>query len=291
MTTDNTQKVNIEKLKNDFNKSLNSHGYAFQHAVIHKAKTLSDCGKSQWCFEASEFPVSANGKDTRIDFILQSKDHDQKYCIVAECKRVNPAYSHWCFVKSRNVCGYRSDNRFNMESIVRFDHKEPLRVQTHGEVISDDFCYNIGIAVRSNLKGDSTGKSDNDAIEKSASQVCLGMNGLIELGVNAKDVVLFQKTFIPVIFTTASLWGSNVDLSNTNISDGKIDLSKSSFEEKPWVLFQYHLTPGIKHSIESRQSSRQLSAILDFNYIRTIPVVNANYVGDFLSWLRPQDYF
>ena len=80
-------------------------------------------------------------------------------------------------------------------------------------------------------------------------------------------------------------------VATTNLTDGNIDLSKSSLEEKPWLLYQYHLTPGIKHSVESHQSSKELSPILDFGYIRTIPIVNANHVSDFLNWLRPYDFF
>lgn len=278
-------------IKSRFNYTLNTHGYSFQHAVINAAKEACESGFSHWIFEASEFPVETNGKSTRIDFILHSSDKNRNYCLAAECKRVNPAFGHWCFVKSPIICRNRSVNRFNVESLRKNNYDEPLKVLTRGEIIRDDLSYHIGLAVKCDTKGDSSGNNDCDAIEKAASQVCLGVNGLIQLGVKVKDLVLFHKDFIPVIFTTASLWTSNCDLSKANLSNGNLDISKYSFDEKQWLLYQYHITPGIKHSIESHQSSTELSSILDFAYIRTIPIVNANYVSDFLNWLRPHDFF
>lgn len=105
------------ELKNSFNKTLNSHGYSFQYAVIQAAKEACEKRLSSWIFEVSEFPVESNGKSTRIDFILHSSDKDHNYCLVAECKRVNPAYGHWCFVKAPIVCRNRSIDRFNIESL------------------------------------------------------------------------------------------------------------------------------------------------------------------------------
>ncbi len=102
---------------------------------------------------------------------------------------------------------------------------------------------------------------------------------------------MFQKGFIPTIFTTAKLWVSNSDLSESSLAEGNIDLSCSDFEEKPWVLYQYHVTPGIKHSVESDQSSKDLADMLWLAYSRTIPIVNANHVKEFLSWLRAGEFF
>jgi len=281
-----------EELKAIFNNSLNTHGYPFQHAVIQAAKEAHEARASHWIFEASEFPVETNGKSTRIDFILKSDDNEHNYFMIAECKRVNPAYGSWCFVKAPIVSRNWSADRFNIESLRRYKYEDPLKVQTHGEAVAQNLYYHVGVAVKNNkTKGDLSGTSDHDAIEKAASQVCLGLNGLIQLAVNVKDLVLFQKSFIPVIFTTASLWTSDCDLSSTDLASGNVDFASSKLEEKPWVLYQYHLSPGIKHSIDSHQSSKELATILDFNYIRTIPIVNANHVGDFLNWLKPHDFF
>ncbi|MCK5612212.1 hypothetical protein KAR91_60635, partial [Candidatus Pacearchaeota archaeon] len=167
----------------------------------------------------------------------------------------------------------------------------PLEVQTNGETMAASLSYHIAVAVKDpTAKGNSSGSRDKDAIEKTASQVCMGANGLIELTANTKKMVNFRKSFIPVIFTTARLFASDCNLTTTDLSTGEIDLANSNIEEKHWLLYHYHLTPGIKHSVESRQSSKDLAAILDFNYIRTIPVVNANHIAEFLNFLKPDTF-
>lgn len=79
-------------------KKLNFHGYGFQYAVLRFSEELFRQKISSWIFRWSEFPVQVNNVDTRIDFILENTQNG--IFIVAECKRVNPAYSNWCFVKT-----------------------------------------------------------------------------------------------------------------------------------------------------------------------------------------------
>jgi len=211
--------------------------------------------------------------------------------LAAECKRVNPAFNKWCFVKAPIVCRNHTVDKFNIEFLNRRYALVP-KVLTKGEIMLNDISYHIGIAVKDNkVTGNSSGKSDRDAIEQASSQVCLGLNGLIRLLASVKDSNVSCNGFIPVIFTTASLWASDCDLSQTNLENGNINLSETSLQEKPWLLYQYHLTPGIKHPVESQESSNELSKILCSDYIRTIPIVNANHVRDFLTWLKPHDFF
>lgn len=281
-----------KEIKNLFNKELNSHGYSLQYAIIQAAKEASLAKESSWIFEAAEFPVEANGKHTRIDFILKSPDKDSKYLLVAECKRVNPAYGHWCFIKAPFVSRNRTNDRYSLELLSRQKYEEPLNVYTLLETICHRQFYHIGLSVKSqSAKGNSGGNSDHDAIERTATQLCLGVNGLIQLVASVKDMAMFHKAFIPVIFTTATLWASEGKISKASLQDGNIDISSDDFEQKKWLLLQYNLTPGIKHSIATSQSSKDLSAFMDFSYIRTIAVVNSKHTKEFLGWLRPFDFF
>lgn len=94
------------KVREGLRKVLNRHGYGFHYAVLRNAYELHANGKSRWFFEAAEFPVSVGGFDTRIDFILRSQDPSDIYwdCfLIAECKRVDPALSNWCFVRTPYV--------------------------------------------------------------------------------------------------------------------------------------------------------------------------------------------
>src|SRR5258708_7154745 len=98
-----TEEEKQSELGESFRKVLNRHGYAFQYAVIKFASELRRERRSEWDYLQSEFPVIVNGKSTRIDFVLR-KPKPHVY-LVAECKRVNPAYSDWCFASSEYARG------------------------------------------------------------------------------------------------------------------------------------------------------------------------------------------
>lgn len=276
------------QLKNKFNNKLNYHGYGLQYAVLKAAEEARGSHNSCWVFEAAEFPVEVRNKHTRIDFVLRT--NNKRYYLVAECKRVNPAFGNWCFVSAPMVRRHSFVEQYHIEFLKKYRQDESLEVTVRSEAISKDNSFHIGIPVKNdNAKGNPNGKSDEDAIEKAATQVSLGVNGLIQKTHEIGGKSLFTKGFLPVIFTTAKLWACDCDLSVSNLNDGKIDLKESGFQEKPWVFYQYHLTPGIKHPIKSRQSSAELSSVLWFDYIRTIPIVNAKYTNEFLGFLRPDE--
>jgi hypothetical protein len=91
---------NIEKLEKSLQKVLDSHGYGFQYAVVEKIKEIYDMQRL-WLFEVAEFPVATRGHETRIDFVI--KPSDALFYLIAECKRVNPSFSDWCFIRAPYV--------------------------------------------------------------------------------------------------------------------------------------------------------------------------------------------
>jgi len=86
------------ELERSFSKVLDRHGYGLQYAILKVAERLWSEGKSRWLFEACEFPVEVQGKGTRIDFLL--KYQGGSAFMVAECKRADPRFSRWCFVRA-----------------------------------------------------------------------------------------------------------------------------------------------------------------------------------------------
>src|SRR5688500_5164251 len=84
-----------------FANTLNLHGHPFESAVLRRAEQLALKGDTQWRFQASEFPVTVQGFDTRIDFILSESFRNlvptPSRLLVAECKRANPKVSNWLF--------------------------------------------------------------------------------------------------------------------------------------------------------------------------------------------------
>ena len=279
-------------------RQLNIHGYGFQYAVL---KVAQHCDNSPWIFEVAEFPVEINGKSTHIDFILSSRN--EPFFMVAECKRADPALSNWCFVKSPYVS--RKVNR--SEKLVReviisrkYSSGPPMFIidwQSGFEKI-----YRLGFEVKSGEKGD--GKFGRGQFNDAITQVLRGHNGLINffslelqktnlmpLGGRFREID--YAAFLPVIFTTAKLWVSDVNLSDADINSGNIGEPYDSLVQKEWLFYHYSQTPDISHPLDGMSKIDDLSDALYLDYSRTIPIVNASGIQSFLSntlWRDPDDW-
>jgi hypothetical protein len=274
-------------LERSFNTLLNSHGYPFQYTVLDVAKTLYQQGKSKWEFEVSEFPVCVQGQDTRIDFILKQQAFG---CyLIAECKRSDPKFSNWCFVRAPSV---RRDHRAEVFCVDQVQ-TDSLDTGVQGVGLRrrlDDAAYHIGLPLKSREPDGESSKSRN-AIEEAAGQVCRGLNGLIELLLSRpKDLVRPRVFLVPVIFTTAKLWVSECDLASANVEDGYIKVPEGSLAEAPLVFYQYHVSPKLKHSRQLIQRPSELADVLSAYYVRTIPIVNAAGVEAFLTAFDPASF-
>jgi hypothetical protein len=98
-----------------FAAALNSHGYPFQNAILAGAQISINHNQSGWRLEAAELPVAVGPHTTKIDFILWT--HETQWWIIGECKRVNPEYSDWFFVKSKRLRRAQSSDRFIVEQV------------------------------------------------------------------------------------------------------------------------------------------------------------------------------
>lgn len=307
----------VDKTRKWFETSLNEHGYSFQQSVLKKILNLRAEGKSGWFFQVSELPVEVRGKGTRIDFILQRdkikegacmlKD-DQTTLMLTECKRANPAYSNWCFAKSPYLFRGQSDQLIGLvfEEINRYSEVTKNQDGEPVEMCNKVTCshrmllralqnvYHIAVEVKNNAKGNCVSSDPGkDAVEKAASQLCQGLNGMVNFLVHHER--LWEKnppvTLLPVIFTTANLWASDADLSEADLETGDLNFTDHGFTQVPWLFFQYHLSPGIKHAVPSLPPQRSsLSNILQAEYIRTIPIVSSTGVEDFFSHATTLDF-
>lgn len=268
------------QVEHEFIHTLNRHGYSFQFAVLNKAKHLSESGASAFDFEVSEFPVQVRGTSTRIDFVLRKRDSPLR--LVAECKRANPALSNWCFARAPVVRHNRSVERPSLDRLFR-DRGQIFYVQQSTGYLADN-AYHLAFEVKSQSKGEAS--SSRTSIEDAATQVCRGSNGLIEFYL--RDVGLLKDInevwFLPVIFTTAKLWVSGADLSETDLSSGELDISSAKLEPAPWLLYQYHISPGIKHQTRYEPKTADLGEALDKEFVRTIAVVAPEGIEPFLTW-------
>ena|SRR5260370_5794010 len=112
--------------------------------------------------------------------------------------------------------------------------------------------------------------------------------------VNEKPVARFgdrsvAALLLPVIFTTATLWVSDSNLSDADVVEGKVDLTSSEFKQMPWIWFAYHTSPGLRHSTTRRTFPATLPQLMDDDYIRHIAIVSSTGIDQFLRWSSDTD--
>jgi hypothetical protein len=280
---------------------LNIHGYGFQYAILNIANKCLKDRKSPWIFEVSEFPVEINGTSTHIDFILRNSN--EPFFLIAECNRADPALSNWCFVKTPFVSRKNDGGERIVREVLinRNASGDPPTVGLDWFSRSDDI-YRLAFEVRSGDKGE--GKFGRGQINDAVTQVLKGHNGLLnyfasKLNKNFEMPFLGPlkeinyAAFLPVIITTAKLWVSKINLSETDVLSGDIDFPPDSLIEKEWLLFHYSQTPDISHNIDSLSKIIDLSDALYLEYTRTIPIVSAAGIQSFLSdpmWRYSDDW-
>src|SRR5262245_35497130 len=300
MKSSDTGDTGIEATKDRFRKELNSNGFGFQYAVLELAKSLHDQQKSDWRFEVAEFPVLVQEYNTHIDFILMSDRYvtgNYLVYLVAECKRANPAFSHWCFIRAPyTYYGELDPDPWLIEQLdhrVRNEFVGKKVVSTYVRRVSkSEYSYHIAMEVKAKRKGDEHGNSKGKSSIDATSQVCRGVGGLVESIAQNIDILgsASSAIFIPVIFTTAKLFVSDADLSTTDLQTGNIDLSNTEFVETPYLFYQYNLSPVLKHSLTYYVQNSNLSLLLETSFARTIAIVSATGIEPFLQWSSTYDF-
>jgi hypothetical protein len=272
----------ISPVERAFRRALDGHGYGFHYAVLRRAEELCATSRSQWRFEVAEFPVVVQKVPTRIDIVL--RHGDEPLLLVGECKRVNPALGHWCFATAPYVATESISKRFIVERARFFGAAGETRAGP-GHLTTVEEAYHIAIEIRSpDTKGDPSDKG-RGAIEEAVSQVFRGVNGMMEyLGRNPQLVQPKGLFIIPVVFTTAALWSTNVALDRSSLADGKVDFAETSLTRRNWLLYQYHVSPGIKHEVAGGGDRSSLSKSLASDFARSVAIVSSNGIDEFLTW-------
>ena len=275
-----------------FSKELNRHGYGFQYAVLKKCGEVAAILQKNWMLSTwaplvSEFPVEVQSAGTKIDFILRRISRRAgpgvPVYLLAECKRANPALSNWCFARAPYV-HHAWSSTYEPLIVERFQSN--AEAQAFMAYHSVPKSYHIGVEVRHKAKGDKEGESGK-AIENAASQVLRGLNGFVET-LNQNTQLLEQNPhayIVPVIFTTANLWGSDANLFEADLETGVSDINKQELEPLEWLCYQYHTSPGIKHSRSPLVKPSALGALMQSEYIRTLPIVSPAGIEPFFQWL------
>lgn len=276
------QRSEAEEVAGNFYAALDRHGYGFQFAVLQAAADLFGEKRSPWRLPVAEFPVEVRGHGTRIDIVFEHR-HSPKY-LICECKRVNPALSHWCFAKMPKSLVGDKISAVSYEVVRRTD--QGVRVSLSGPDYPRD-VYQIAQEVRSGEKGEAFSQG-RGVIEEAATQVLRGVNGLVNYFQQHPQEIAHHGTakLTPVIFTTATLWVSKMDLSSASLDTGKIERGEIALEKRGVVYYQYTQSPGLRHlvdNLEVPEGQRGFQEMIYRDYMRGIVVVSSSGVEEFLT--------
>ena len=201
-------------------------------------------------------------------------------------KRANPSLSNWCFAKAP----YVARNRMGIEPYFIEEFYQDVNHQigwTSTKIISNaNNAFQIALEIKNvEGKGDSTGQG-RGAIEEATAQVLRGMSGMMEFLSKNTQIIEPKRLarLVPVIFTTAELWSTDANISEAEIETGKMDITKSDFQKRDWLIYQYHQSPGLKHNLRLRETPNTFGDILNQEYIRSVFIVNTSGIEGFLGW-------
>jgi hypothetical protein len=260
---------------------LDKHGYGFQYAVLKQCKDLYDHDEdSPWAPQVAELPVETEQDATHLDFVLRTSEA----FLVAECKRVDPALASWGFVRAP----------FTRASSRRYDIKRPKvdqiaidgstsKIFAKPGTIAGGEPFHVGKEIKTDAKGDGTA-TGRSAIDDTIAQIFRGRSGFIEYLGTHQGVLGMNKpaVIIPVIFTTAQIVTSPVDLGSANISDGK--LAHVPTETPRWIWYDYNVPWSMRPKVQMRvdRPDESLSRLLDVYHARSVAIVTVDGIEEFL---------
>jgi hypothetical protein len=273
--------------------AINEQGYLFQEACEYTLRKNELA--TGWEVKASEYPISLEEQDTKIDIVLRSKiqDSPELYTIV-ECKRADPSYVYWLFGAPGLPFGGALCSTLGFECH-EFGVNRPYQVRRLVERLHFEVNTN-GVESWFEVKRSSDRRSSTPQnIENAFVQVLKGVGGFAQeqIGQRGKGHELFKSFFIPVVVTTAQLYVAYYETKNIDLSTGRINKAKISFgtKEQPameveWVLLDY----GVGENVAPNPIPKNYHGVdpveLQKHKTRSIFVVNSKSLALFFSKLR-----
>jgi hypothetical protein len=285
----------INSLSSSMEKTLNSHGFSYQYSVIRRIHDLYESGRSKWILEGAEIPVETISGITQIDFVSRQKG--ESIFLIAECKRISASLKDkklWCFVKAPYT--WRGASFVNGKSVAQFEtilHFGPRQYASSNLVSYDTKnIYDLGFEIINGSKKIGESKEINNSVQ----QVIKGLSGFINYIGNKEDehgILTKGSTYIciPVIFTTAKLFVTEVDIGKADITKGHLPVDSVKLTPKNWIWFNENRSLNQSHNLRFNHSvSTNLSKYFQ-EFTRTVAIVSSEGIDEFLTtdfndWLR-----
>jgi hypothetical protein len=274
--------------------ALNEQGYLLHHRIldtIHSASRNDQWGDS-WAVEAFEVPVSLPNHDqTRIDIVLKHKKQGTPWWLVVECKRAAPEYKRWIFFGQNQIGRGPSPNNYYIENAKlagswnNSTEPEPKMMHSldHRAAAVDCPVYDFGVEAKLNRAENSKRVSATDTIEDALHQVTLGQTGLALKLRAAHELTI---NLVSIVVTTADIVSAEFDCGKVSLSNGFIDSKEIKLQPRKWLAVNHRASDVICQF--SRFSTLKQTSIGDHVrswQVRTVFVVQAEHVLEFLAWL------
>lgn len=271
--------------------ALNEQGYLFQEACLNELRQHES--NTQWKVKAYEYGISLGEQDTKADIVLHStgSSNSELYALV-ECKRADPSFVYWMFAIDERDIGPRQAGCWTL-GLQCHSVSQHLPYQVEPRVMPLKFGFDTFSAFHCMevKKGEADldkRTSDPQTIESAFTQVLRGVGGLAQeqLKQRAKVRKVFTTYFIPVVVTTAALYAARYQLSDIDLSTGKISRDSVHSEEWPWMLVHY----GVGDNLGGNPIPEEYKGVditeLDKYKTRSIFVVNSRSLIQFFSELH-----
>lgn len=280
-----------ERLRANFETSLNSHGHAFQYSIVKRAKEFEVQG-APWSFLGTEIPVEQGGDVTHIDIVLwcptPDSDLDRQVHLIIETKRVDPARGAWCFAKSPYKWSNEkpSDVYTQFETVTTDDSSRSSRAFT--QIVRTSATYELGIEVKTGLQGDGTGGHDRSLIDKAVAQVLKATSGYINFLTKsaAAGLPIIRGTttaFLPAVFTTAELFTTTANLSQADLRNGFLEKGSVDVQKTDWLWFNHNRSHHLRHDVEFDYSFNRGYSLYLLEFTRSIAIVGCDGIDSFLN--------
>jgi hypothetical protein len=278
-----------QQISASLRKVLNSHGHGFHYAVVRRAEELLTSQQSTWVFEGVEFPVTTGGYVTHVDFILRSRSG--RTLMIAECKRADPSKALWCFAKAPYTWRNANPGELAFDELEVHANKQMVR-RAHF-AYAQQTAFQLGFELRTGQPGDGLGQSR--AISEAITQVLRGKTGSINHlceSVRTADhgSLRIESSkrirFIPVIFTTAQIWVTDVDLRGADLSTGDL-ANEVQAQAADWIWFTHNQTSNLRPEFYWQQERSALDGFsydLRREFARSIAIVSPSGLDDFLCF-------
>jgi len=248
---------------------VNASGLALQLKVEHALKHNID---HAWRVVSREHPWSLGDDLGFVDLVLAS---DVASCVV-ECTQARD--SSWIFVVPKEADGKRTGMRVSWLSGKRF----PLITSGCGNVDLLPFSYDASFCVARATTG-----MDRTMLERACTTLLRSCDALAtqEIKILSAMQQSYGGYYIPLIVTTAALYACKLDPETVSLNDGR--MSNPEVEPVPYIRFTKAFSAA--SVVTSTATPASLEELAE-QEARTVVIVNANHVVDFLTAVQQPDF-